>query len=77
LNLTIQLPEADVEALNAKATERGITAEQYVVQVLERDLAPVWLRQSWASAEEAGLDQLTAEEIDAEIAAARLARRQP
>ena len=33
--------------------------------------APEWLRKSWASAREAGVDRLSGEEIDAEIAAAR------
>jgi hypothetical protein len=37
--------------------------------------APQWLRESWESAEQQGLDQLSPEEIDAEIAAARKARR--
>ncbi len=35
-----------------------------------------WLRESWASAKEADLDQLSMDEIDAEIAAARKARRE-
>jgi hypothetical protein len=43
---------------------------------LEQDLAPEWLRQSWATAKETGLDQLSTDEIDAEIAAARKARRE-
>jgi hypothetical protein len=47
MNLTIQLPDEDVPALNAKATARGVSAEQYALQVLEQDLAPEWLRQSW------------------------------
>jgi hypothetical protein len=34
-----------------------------------------WLQASWKSAQEQGLDQLSVEEIDAEIAAARKARR--
>jgi hypothetical protein len=34
------------------------------------------LQASWKSAEDQGLDQLSAEEIDAEIAAARQARRE-
>lgn len=76
MNLTIKLPEADVVALRAKAMARGVTAEQYALQVLEQDLAPEWLRKSWASAEENGSNQLSAEEIDAEIAAARKARRE-
>jgi hypothetical protein len=76
MNLTIKLPEEDVAALKAKATAQGITAEQYALQVLEQDLAPAWLRQSWATAKETGLDQLSTDEIDAEIAAARKARRE-
>ena len=60
----------------AKATAQGITEEQYALQVLEQDLAPAWLRQSWATAKETGLDQLSTDEIDAEIAAARKARRE-
>jgi plasmid stability protein len=75
MNLTIKLPDEDVQALNAKATARGVSAEQYALQVLERDLAPEWLRKSWATAKEAGLDQLSMDEIEAEIAAARKARR--
>jgi hypothetical protein len=62
--------------LKAKATALGVSAEQYALQVLEQDLAPKWLRQSWASAKEAGVDQLSMDEIDAEIAAARKARRE-
>jgi hypothetical protein len=38
--------------------------------------APEWLRKSWESAKQQGLDQLSMEEIDAEIAAARKARRE-
>ena len=76
MNLTIKLPDEDAQALNAKATARGVSAEQYAWQVLEQDLAPEWLRESWASAKEAGLDELSMDEIDAEIAAARKARRE-
>lgn len=39
--------------------------------------APAWLKESWANAREVGLDSMSVEEIDAEIAAARQARRQP
>ncbi len=73
--LTIQLPDEDMQALRAKATARGLSEEQYALQVLEQDLAPEWLRQSWAGANENGLNQLSADDIDAEIAAARKARR--
>jgi hypothetical protein len=75
LNLTIRLPDADGQALKAKATARGVTAEQYALQVLERDLAPDWLRESWFSAQESELSRLSMDEIQAEIAAARRARR--
>lgn len=37
--------------------------------------APDWLKKSWESAREHDVDQLSAEEIDAEIAAARKSRR--
>jgi plasmid stability protein len=76
MNLTIKLPDEDVAALKAKAAAHGVSAEQYALQVLEQDLAPEWLRQSWASAKEAGVDQFSMDEIDAEIAAARKARRE-
>lgn len=76
MNLTIKLPDENVPALKAKATAHGVSEEQYALQVLEQDLAPEWLRQSWASAKEAGVDQLSMDEIDAEIAAARKARRE-
>jgi len=45
-------------------------------KVLENDIAPEWLQKSWESSRQAGLDQLSGEEIDAEIAAARKARRE-
>jgi plasmid stability protein len=75
MTLTIDLPDAEVTALAAKARARGVSAEQYARQVLERDLAPEWLRRSWEISVQAGLDQLSMDEIDAEIAAARKARR--
>ena len=39
MNLTIELPEQDVQVLQAKATARGVSAEQYALEVLEQDLA--------------------------------------
>jgi hypothetical protein len=39
-------------------------------------VAEEWLQASWKSAEDQGLDQLSVEEVDAEIAAARKARRE-
>ena len=75
--LTIELPDNQKAALAAKAQAKGLSAEQYARQVLEHDLAPEWLRKSWETSRDAGLDQLSTEEIDAEIAAARKARREP
>jgi hypothetical protein len=74
MNLTIQVPEEEVPALQAKAKIQGLSAEQYALRVLEMDLAPDWLRKSWDSAKAAGLDKLSSDEIDAEIAAARRSR---
>jgi plasmid stability protein len=74
-SLIIEIPDEQKAALVAKAQAQGLSAEQYARQVLEQDLAPEWLRKSWASSKDAGLDQLPAEEIDAEIAAARKGRR--
>jgi len=76
MTLTIELPDEQTAALAAKARAKGLSAEQYARQVLEHDLVPEWLRKSWESSKAAGLDQLSTEEIDAEIAAARKARRE-
>ena len=75
MTLTIDLPDEQTAALAAKARARGLSAEQYARQVLEHDLVPEWLHKSWESAKESGLDQLSGDEIDMEIAAARKARR--
>jgi plasmid stability protein len=76
MTLKINLPDDKTAALTAKARAKGLSAEEYARQVLEQDLAPDWLRKSWETAKEAGLDQLTSEEIDAEIADARKSRRE-
>jgi plasmid stability protein len=76
MTLTIDLPDEKTAALAAKARARGLSAEEYARQIVEQDLAPEWLRKSWESAKESGLDQLSSDEIDAEIAAARKARRE-
>jgi plasmid stability protein len=75
-SLTIELPDEQNAALAAKARAKGLSAEQYAWEVLEHDLAPEWLRKSWETSKQAGLDQLSGEDIDAEIAAARKARRE-
>ncbi|HLK65276.1 MAG TPA: hypothetical protein VKU19_17675 [Bryobacteraceae bacterium] len=74
--LTIELPDEQMAALTRKARAQGLSAEQYARQALQHDLAPEWLEKSWKTAKEAGLDQLSAEEIGAEIAAARQSRRE-
>jgi hypothetical protein len=73
--LTIELPEEQKALLAAKAQAKGLSAEEYAQQVLEHDLVPEWLGKSWETSKAAGLDQLSTEEIDAEIASARKARR--
>ncbi len=74
MTLTIVLTEEQTAALTAIARAKGISPEEYARLVLEHDLAPDWLRRSWESAKQAGLDQLSMDEIDAEIAAARKER---
>jgi len=44
--------------------------------VLEHDLVPDWVRESWEKADQTGANRLLMDEIDAEIAAARKARRE-
>jgi hypothetical protein len=75
MTLTIDLPAAQTAALEAKARAKGISVELYVRQVLERNLVPEWLQGSWESAEQAGVGGLSMDEIDAEIAAARISQR--
>ena len=74
-SLTIELPDDQKAALAAKAEARGLSTEQYARTVLEHDLAPQWLRNSWETSQQTGLDHLSAADIDAEIAAARKERR--
>ena len=76
MTLTIDLPDEQMAALTVKARARGLSVEEYASQALQHDLSPEWLQKSWKTAREAGLDQLSMEEIDAEIAAARQARRE-
>src|SRR5207248_10274664 len=45
--------------------------EEISIRATTSPSVPEWLQTSWKSAQEHGLDQLTVEEIDAEIAAAR------
>jgi plasmid stability protein len=76
MTLTIDLPDEQTLVLKAKAKAQGVSTEQYARQVLEQDLAPDWLRESWETAKQTGVNQLSMDEIDAEINAARKARRE-
>lgn len=76
MTLTINLSDEQQAALVAKASAQGLSAEEYARQVLQHDLAPEWLQKSWESARQTGLDQLSTEEIEAEIAAERKERRE-
>jgi len=76
MRLTIDLSDEQSAALAAKARARGLSAEQYARQVLENDIAPEWVQKSWKSSRQAGLGEISGEEIDAEITAARKARRE-
>lgn len=50
--------------------------EQISIRTITSPSPPDWLKVSWESAKRQGIDQLSMEEIDAEIAAARKARRE-
>jgi hypothetical protein len=50
-------------------------AEDEAISIRTLAAAPEWLQQSWETAKRVGLDRLSIEEIDAEIEAARKARR--
>lgn len=75
-SLTINLPDEQKAALAAKAQAKGLSNEQYALKVLEHDLVPELLHKSWETSRNVGLDQLSIEEIDAEISAARKARQE-
>jgi hypothetical protein len=56
---------------------RSIAPDEAIsIRAIPSVAAPQWLQRSWESAKQEGLDQLTMEEIDEEIAAARNARRE-
>ena len=55
---------------------RVVTEDEAIsIRTVSPASAPEWLQKSWESAKELGLDRLSMEEIDAEIDAARKARR--
>lgn len=49
--------------------------EKIIIRTADTPTPPEWLRRSWETAQEHGLDRLSEKEIDAEIAAVRKARR--
>ena len=50
--------------------------EEIIIRTIDSPPVPEWLRRSWESAQQQGLDRLSSEEIDVEIAAVRKARRE-
>ena len=55
---------------------RSVGDEEAIsVRAITPAAVPDWLLQSWESSQELGLDRLSMDEIDAEIQAARMARR--
>jgi hypothetical protein len=50
--------------------------EEISIRAITLPSPPDWLKESWESARRQGVDQLSMEEIDAEIAATRKARRE-
>lgn len=48
--------------------------EEIDISASQSPEAPLWLRKSWESARRLGVDQLSTDEIEAEIASARQAR---
>ncbi len=61
-----------IESLLGRAVAEG---EAISIRTMASDSAPDWLQESWERAKRLGLDRLSVEEIDAEIAAARKTRR--
>ena len=62
-----------IESLLGRAIAENV---EISIRTTTSPSAPEWLQASWKSAEQQGLDRLSMEEIDAEIAAARKARRE-
>ena len=55
---------------------RSVAEDEAVsIRAIAAASAPEWLQESWESAKRLGVDRLSLEEIDAEIDAARKARR--
>jgi uncharacterized protein (DUF433 family) len=75
LNLAAGATIAEVDEWFDISTEHIIEVLEFVARSAAApppgETAPEWLQKSWASAKEAGLNQLPMEEIDAEIDVAR------
>lgn len=65
--------KAAIEGLLGRAVAEN---EEISIRTITLPLPPDWLSESWESARRQGVDQLSAEDIDAEIAAARRERRE-
>ncbi len=63
--------KAAIEGLLGRAIAEN---EEISIRTITSPPPPDWLKESWESAKRHGVDQLSMEEIDAEIAAARKAR---
>jgi hypothetical protein len=62
-----------IESLLGRAIAKN---EEISIRSITLPPPPDWLKESWESARLQGVDQLSIEEIDAEIAATRKARRE-
>jgi hypothetical protein len=66
----------DQKAVIESLLGRSVAEDEAIsIRSLASSSAPEWLEQSWESAKRLGLDRLSAEDIESEIAAARKARR--
>ncbi len=65
--------KAAIEGLLGRAIAEN---EEISIRTVMSPAPPDWLKESWQSAKRQGVDQLSMEDIDAEIAAARKARRE-
>lgn len=63
---------SDEKAVLEGLLGRSMSEDECIsIRTAEAPYAPEWLQSSWASARESGVDRLSMEEIDAEIAAVR------
>jgi hypothetical protein len=55
---------------------RLLKTKEISIHTIAPPPSPDWLKQSWESAKRQGIDQLSPEEVEAEIGAARRSRRE-